>query len=156
MAGHIMYRGPVDVVVQTLKHEGLRGLYRGHTACLARELPGNFAWFGMYEACLRAVQENLGYANRAEVPLGFKAMCGSVGGVFYWAVPFPFDTVKSLMQTDTRYAGWTARRVFASVYAEEGARGLYKGLTVTCVRAAPAHAIIFLSYEGCSDFFARF
>jgi len=51
------------------------------------------------------------------------------------------------MQTDPRYANWRAHDVLRSVYREEGVRGLYKGLTVTLVRAAPAHALIFFSYE---------
>ena len=156
-----LFRGPVDVVVRTVKKEGLAGLYRGHTATLMREIPGNFAWFGVYEGVLREFQERLGFASRSDVPLGFKALAGSVGGCAvrlfiarrradaaqYWAVPFPFDTAKSLMQTDPRYANWRAHDVLRSVYREEGVRGLYKGLTVTLVRAAPAHALIFFSYE---------
>ena len=43
----------------------------------------------------------------------FAAMSGSFGGVAYWAVPFPFDTIKSMMQTDPlRYKGKNAPRVF--------------------------------------------
>jgi len=140
----------VDVVWQILKKEGLRGLYRGHTACLMREIPGNFAWFGVYEGVLREFQERGGYANRSEVPLGIKALAGSVGGCAYWAVPFPFDTAKSLMQTEARYRGAPFYKVLADVYREERVRGLYKGLSVTLVRAAPAHALIFFSFEWTS------
>ena len=32
-----------------MRKEGIRGLYRGNGATLARELPGNAAWFGVYE-----------------------------------------------------------------------------------------------------------
>ena len=85
------FKGPVDVVVQTIKKEGVQGLYRGHVACLARELPGNFAWFGVYEAVLRDFQDRFGYADRASIPLPLKSLAGSIGGVCYWAVPFPFE-----------------------------------------------------------------
>lgn len=85
------FKGPIDVVIRTVKKEGIRGLYRGHVACLARELPGNFAWFGVYEATLREFQERFGYKDRASVPLGLKSLAGSIGGVCYWAVPFPFE-----------------------------------------------------------------
>jgi hypothetical protein len=156
LSGSYIYKGPVDVVVQTIKKEGFAGLYRGHTACLMRELPGNFAWFGMYEATLRFVQEKGNYKSRAEVPLALKAISGSVGGVFYWAVPFPFDTVKSVMQTDAKFNGWSFPRVTKVIYQEEGIRGLYKGLTVTCVRAAPAHAMIFYTFELCESILARY
>lgn len=145
--GGVRYKGPIDVVVKTVRKEGLRGLYRGHTACLMRELPGNFAWFGVYESVLRAIADNLGYRSRKEIPLPLMALAGSIGGVAYWAVPFPFDTAKTLMQTEDRYRGWKAKDVLKTVFKEEGVRGLYKGLLITCIRAAPAHYLIFFSYE---------
>jgi len=82
-----LFRGPVDVVVRTVKREGLAGLYRGHTATLMREIPGNFAWFGVYESVLREFQERLGFASRSDVPLGFKALAGSVGGCAVRTLP---------------------------------------------------------------------
>jgi len=85
------YKGPVDVIVKVVRKEGIQGLYRGHVACLARELPGNFAWFGTYEAILREFQERFGYKDRESVPLALKSLAGSIGGVCYWAVPFPFE-----------------------------------------------------------------
>jgi solute carrier family 25 carnitine/acylcarnitine transporter 20/29 len=54
------------------------------------------------------------------------------------------------MQTDKRFAGQQFYNVLSTVYKEEGTRGLYKGLAVTLVRAAPAHALIFFSYEWTS------
>jgi hypothetical protein len=49
-AGFRTYKGPIDVVLQTVKTEGIvKGLYRGNTATLLREIPGNFCWYGVYE-----------------------------------------------------------------------------------------------------------
>jgi hypothetical protein len=47
--GFRAYKGPIDVVVQTVKAEGLKGLYRGNVAMILREIPGNFCWYGVYE-----------------------------------------------------------------------------------------------------------
>ena len=63
---------------------------------------------------------------------------------------------QSLLQTDPRYAGWSVPQVWRTIAAEEGLRGFYKGLTVTCVRAAPAHALIFLSFEWTEEFLAKY
>ena len=42
--------GPIDCLIQTVKREGVvRGLYKGNSAMLLREIPGNFAWYGVYE-----------------------------------------------------------------------------------------------------------
>jgi hypothetical protein len=49
--GFRTYKGPMDVVIQTIKEEGFfRGLYRGNMSMLLREIPGNFCWYGVYEA----------------------------------------------------------------------------------------------------------
>lgn len=52
--GFRAYKGPIDVIVQTVRTEGIvRGLYRGHASTLLREIPGNFVWFLLYEGvCL--------------------------------------------------------------------------------------------------------
>jgi hypothetical protein len=48
--GFRTYKGPMDVVVKTIKEEGFfRGLYRGNMSMLLREVPGNFCWYGVYE-----------------------------------------------------------------------------------------------------------
>ena len=45
------YKGPIDVVRRTIAQDGIRGLWKGQMSCLAREVPGNMAWFGFYEVC---------------------------------------------------------------------------------------------------------
>jgi len=41
------YSGVMDCVLQTIKNEGIvKGLYRGQTSLLLREMPGNFCWYG--------------------------------------------------------------------------------------------------------------
>jgi hypothetical protein len=52
-SGFRAYSGPIDVIVQTVKTEGIiKGLYRGHLSTLLREIPGNFVWYGTYEGML--------------------------------------------------------------------------------------------------------
>ena len=45
------YKGPIDVIKRTIASEGVKGLWKGQMSCLAREIPGNMAWFGFYEVC---------------------------------------------------------------------------------------------------------
>ena len=145
------YTGPGDVVIRVVKSEGLRGLYRGHVSCLFREVLGNGAWFGVYEGAVRSFQSHLGAESREEVPLFYKGISGSLAGCAYWAVPYPFDTVKSVIQTNTRFSGWKMTSVFSTVFREAGFKGLYRGLPVTLVRAAPAHALVFITFEWTSS-----
>jgi len=41
------YDGVMDCVMKTVRNEGVaKGLYRGQTSMLLREIPGNFCWYG--------------------------------------------------------------------------------------------------------------
>ena len=50
------YRGIVDCARTVFREEGLRGLYSGFSANLARALPATAIMFFVYESVLRAVQ----------------------------------------------------------------------------------------------------
>lgn len=149
------YTGPWSCAARIAREEGLRGLWRGNLSCLAREIPGNLAWFGAYESVMRLIQVAKGYERKSEVPLACSALAGSAAGVAYWAVPFPADTVKSKLQTDPRFAGRPFAEVFREVLRKDGPRGLYRGAGITCARAAPAHALLFLAYEVASSWLRR-
>ena len=40
-----LFTGPIDVITRTVRAEGVAGLFRGNLSTLAREVPGNMAWF---------------------------------------------------------------------------------------------------------------
>jgi hypothetical protein len=143
---HPSYTGPIDCLARSIRAEGARVLYRGHGATMLREVPGTACWFGAYESFLRRLAPR--DADRDKLhPLAIIA-AGASGGVAYWAVMYPADTVKSAMQTAAASAAPpsfadTARRI----YAAGGVRALYAGATPTMLRAAPSNAAIFLVYE---------
>ncbi len=146
------YKGPVDVIVKTIRSDGIQGLWKGNLSCLAREIPGNIAWFGTYEVVKRGIQKQLEIENLKDVPLGYTAFSGACAGVMYWAVPYPADTVKSRIQTDARFSELSFGSALRRIVATEGLGALYKGLGITCIRAAPSHALIFYFYEVSSTF----
>lgn len=43
------YNGTLPLLKDILKKEGIRGLYTGITGTIIRDIPGNIAWFGVYE-----------------------------------------------------------------------------------------------------------
>lgn len=63
----------------------------------------------------------------------------------YWGVPYPIDTIKSELQTSKSKDSILS--VGKRIVAERGISGLYKGLTVTLVRAIPGNAVTFFVYE---------
>lgn len=76
---------------------------------------------------------------------------GACAGMAYNLVLFPADSVKSRMQTDT-IADVAGTRGFWEVGKEMwqygGIRAFYRGCFITVLRAAPASAVIFWTYES--------
>lgn len=146
-----LYTGPVDCLLRSVRAEGLRVLYKGHVSTMLREVPGTAGWFGAYELFARAMTKP--GQSRDELHPASIVTAGALGGVAYWCAFYPADTVKSRVQSaPPASAGQSAApltflSVFRSIYRAEGVRGLYRGLSPTLLRAAPANAAIFLTYE---------
>ncbi|KAL3937794.1 MAG: hypothetical protein SGBAC_007174 [Bacillariaceae sp.] len=140
------YKGPIDVIVQTIKNEGLfRGLYKGNLLTLAREVPGNFVWYGTYETvCHYMIPEG---GTKADLGPATHMLGGAMAGAGYWTAFYPADTVKSMIQTTTSDKPSGMLESFAIIYKQQGIRGLYRGWGVTVARAAPGHGLIFVVYE---------
>mmetsp|Transcript_4352 Transcript_4352/g.6467 ORF Transcript_4352/g.6467 Transcript_4352/m.6467 type:complete len:307 (+) Transcript_4352:306-1226(+) len=150
-----VYSGPVDCVIKTVRSDGFQGLWKGNVSCLLREIPGNMAWFGTYEIVKHQVQVRFNYDNMNDVPLAWTAFAGACAGVAYWGVPYPADTVKSKIQTDPKFSGLSFGSALRKIVATEGVGALYNGVAVTCIRAAPSHALIFYFYELSSKMLER-
>ena len=135
--------GPLQVLWDTLKTDGSRGLYRGHMSTIVREVPGNFCWYGTYESvCQACIPEG---GTRKDLPTHVHLLGGATAGVAYWSFVFPADTIKSIIQTTTPSTSF--RQTFLSITNTHGLLGLYNGWGITVARAAPSHALVFATYE---------
>ncbi|KAF3360075.1 hypothetical protein VdG1_01765 [Verticillium dahliae VDG1] len=72
------YKGPYDVVRQLYAEGGLRSVFRGSAATLARDGPGSAAYFAAYEYIKRPVPANA--ATFLGVELAHQAMNKAFGG----------------------------------------------------------------------------
>jgi len=145
----VRYTSSFDCFKHTVQEGGLKALFQGHVGTLCREVPGNAAWFGGYELGIRALTPTGG--SKSDIHPAGLAASGALGGMCYWLMPFPFDVVKSKIQTGTHGlpAGVTANvpNVLKHVMATEGIKGLYRGCGLTVARAAPSNATLFVTYE---------
>lgn len=148
------YRSTWNCVVQTVMNEGVKnGLYRGALATLLREIPGNAAWFGVYEtACTMMTPVN---GTKDDLKVHQLMLAGGLSGMAYWTAFFPADTVKSCMQTDPAAAAAGFRATFLRLYREVGLRALYRGWGLTVSRAMPSNALLFLAFETVERFLRR-
>ena len=144
------YKGPFDCIKQIVKTEGAQGLWRGNFGTTMRELPGNFFWFGTYEAaCLFATPAN---GTRDDLTPFHHMACGASAGIAYRTSNYWADTVKSKIQTDPKFENAKFFNVLSHIIKTEGMKGLYRGWLVTALRAAPTHAVIFAAYEQTMKF----
>lgn len=145
--GAVKYGGPMDVAKHVLKSEGgVRGLFKGLIPTLAREVPGNAAMFGVYEALK---QYFAGGSDTSGLGRGSLIVAGGLAGATFWLSVYPTDVVKSVIQVDDyrkpKFSG--SIDAFKKILASEGVKGLYKGFGPAMARSVPANAACFLAYE---------
>jgi len=145
--GAVQYSGPFDVARHVLRSEGgMLGLYKGLTPTLMREVPGNAAMFGAYEA---TKQYLAGGQDTSKLGRGSQLFAGGVAGAMFWVSVYPTDVIKSVIQVDDhrnpKYKG--TMDAFRKVFAAEGVKGLYRGFGPAMARSVPANAACFLAYE---------
>lgn len=142
-----LYSGPLDCI-RKLSHPtngGItRGLYRGTSVTLVREAQAYGFWFLTFEYLMAQDLKRSGSgAKREDIPAWKVAVYGGLAGEMLWISSYPFDVVKSKMQSDrlgdqVRYRG--VMDCFAQTYRIEGLRGFWKGIGPTLLRAMPVSA----------------
>jgi len=136
-----MYNSAFDCLIKTSASlGGVRRLFSGWCTTLARDMPGNAIYFLTYEAVSNYL------SSQGQPAPGYAVIAGgSSAGVAYWGFIYPFDTVKSRIQTmGIQERFWT---IFIQEYKRCGFSGLYRGIGVTIPRAAISNGVIFFSYE---------
>lgn len=146
-----LYNGPLDCVRKLSAQGGglLPGLFRGQAVTVLREAQAYGVWFLSFEWLMNADAARNGI-DRREIPSWKIALYGGLAGEALWLGSYPFDVVKSKMQTDgfgsaKRYA--TMRDCFAQIWRAEGALGFWRGIGPTLLRAMPVSAATFATVE---------
>ena len=138
-----LYSGPIDCVRKLSVHEGvLAGLYRGQIVTILREAQAYGVWFLSFEYMMNADAKRNGI-QRNEIPQWKVATYGGLAGEALWLGSYPFDVVKSKMQSDgfgpnKKYVSMSD--CFKQTWRGEGARGFWKGIGPTLLRAMPVSA----------------
>ncbi|RDA87055.1 hypothetical protein CP532_3257 [Ophiocordyceps camponoti-leonardi (nom. inval.)] len=147
-----LYNGPVDCARKIAVEAGgwLPALYKGTCVTLLREATAYGAWFATFEALMTADVNRNARSDRAQVPAWKVAFYGGLAGEALWLVSYPFDVVKSKMQTDgfgltCRYP--TMRSCFVHTWRQGGFGAFWKGIWPTLFRAMPVSAGTFAVVE---------
>ncbi|KAK9239896.1 mitochondrial carrier domain-containing protein [Lipomyces kononenkoae] len=144
------FSGPMDVIRQIRQRSGIAGLFRGLTPTLLREGHGMGVYFLTYEYLVNRdmARNNI---ERKDIPGWRLCVYGGCAGYGVWLSAYPFDVIKSKMQTDSIDA---ATRQFSSTidcarktFQLSGIKGFFRGFVPTILRAAPVNASTFYAFE---------
>ncbi|KAI3609763.1 putative odc2-mitochondrial 2-oxodicarboxylate carrier [Moniliophthora roreri] len=125
------YAGPMDVVKQIVKKEGLLGLH--------------LWWNGGYFGCIFQVKSMMPKAETPQAQLFNNFISGSIGGL-------AGTVVKSRIQGTIKVPGvkpkynWTYPAL-VTIFREEGPAALYKGFVPKVLRLAPGGGVLLLVVE---------
>ncbi|TQS32714.1 hypothetical protein Golomagni_06963 [Golovinomyces magnicellulatus] len=151
-----VYKSLMGAVGEIYRDESWRGFFRGLGPALAQIVP----YMGMFFVAYEGLRLPMGEMN---LPWGTgDATAGILGSVIAKTAVFPLDLVRKRIQvqgpTRGRYVYGdipvyrTTVGAIRTIAAREGLRGLYKGLPISLIKAAPASAVTVWTYERSLNF----
>ncbi|KAL2808558.1 mitochondrial carrier domain-containing protein [Aspergillus granulosus] len=154
---HRVYGSLFTSVREIARHEGAAGFFRGCSAAVGQIVPYMGLFFATYET-LRPAMASMSQGGMLPLPPGSgDAAAGVIASVLAKTGVFPLDLVRKRLQVQGPTRALYVHRnipeyhgVFSTValiYRTHGVRGLYRGLTVSLFKAAPASAVTMWTYE---------
>lgn len=147
---------------QIAKDEGPQGFFRGLGAGVSQIVPYMGLFFASYES-LKPITAN----SPIPLPLGSSdAVAGVIASVLSKTAVYPLDTTRKRLQVQgpsrERYVHRNIPtyngviKTLQHIWQHEGRRGMYRGLTVSLLKAAPASAVTMWTYERAMDLMIAF
>lgn len=155
-----LYKGPVQAARKILSGHGITGLYRAWWVTAWREVPAFGTYFAFYDFAKDRINSFLAKqagivddgenAENHSHKWAASALAGGSTGALTWLMIYPFDIIKTRIQTAPMDTPLEKRRMLAvgrDIVQKEGFGALFRGLNVTLIRAFPVNGIIFPVYE---------
>ena len=132
------FKGPMDCVMQTVKKEGIRGLYKGATPPLVGWMVMDSVLMGSLHTYRRMMADHVFHVDRASLPSVGHGMAGCLAGATVSFIAAPVEHIKARLQI--QYAAKKAGRLYSGpldclnkIYKHHGVRGVFHGLSATLV-----------------------
>ncbi|KAH8803080.1 mitochondrial thiamine pyrophosphate carrier 1 [Xylogone sp. PMI_703] len=146
-----VYKSLRASILDIARREGPRGFFQGLTAGVGQIIPYMGIFFATYETLRLPL-------SKLQLPFSSgDATAGIAASLIAKTAVFPFDLIRKRLQvqgpTREMYVHKnipTYKGVFSTmrlILQNEGRRGLYRGLTVSLFKAAPASAVTMWTYE---------
>jgi solute carrier family 25 protein 38 len=124
--------------------EGIKGLFRGLTATLVRDVPQAGLHYSFYKQSMQLLQTS--FPALPSYVVSF--VSGSGAGVYSTLLTYPFDVVRTRIQLRSSYKN-TFHGILL-IAREEGWIGLFRGITPRLIKKACTGAITWSSFEALS------
>ncbi|KZT68708.1 mitochondrial carrier [Daedalea quercina L-15889] len=138
------------VTRRILKEYGIRGLFRGITSTALRDI-GYGSYFAAYEATVRYWPRTASQKASNVTPWLATLTAGGLAGIAGWIATFPFDVVKTRVQSTLNRAPENPYRntwsTIVASYRNEGLSVFFRGLAPTLIRAIPVNMVTFTTFE---------
>ncbi|KAF9067331.1 mitochondrial carrier domain-containing protein [Rhodocollybia butyracea] len=138
-----MFKGPMDIISQTIRKEGFFALYKGMASPLLGIAGVNSLLFASYGVSRRII------SPFPQLSLPETSLAGAMAGAANAVLASPVEMFKVRMQG--QYGGAQDKRLSAvskEVWKEWGFRkGVMRGYWVTVAREIPAYAGFYTAYE---------
>ncbi|GAV87400.1 Mito_carr domain-containing protein [Cephalotus follicularis] len=153
-SGHAKYNGGLDVVRQVIKSDGIRGLYRGFGLSVMTYSPSSAVWWASYGSSQRVIWRIFGHdSDPEEVPpsqwriMLVQAGGGITAGAAASCITTPLDTIKTRLQVMGHENRPSARQIVTKLIADDGWKGLYRGLGPRFFSMSAWGTSMILAYE---------
>ena len=117
----------ISVLVETLREERIRGLYRGYFSTVMREVPFAFIQFPLWEYLKFCWAEQQCESLKAWQ----SGVCGAVAGAMAAGLTTPLDVAKTRIMLANKHsslAGGSILAALKTVHMERGISGLFAGI----------------------------
>lgn len=139
----------VGAFSKVLKNEGALALWKGNGASVLHRFPYSAVNFFTYEVVKAGIVAQ-GHPQLSDSSSLTLFASGAVAGGVATIACYPIDLIRTRLatqlSTEVRYHG--IRHAAQRIHAEEGLRGLYRGLVATLMVTVPNLAINFTLYDA--------
>jgi len=136
------FKRAVTFLFKSAQQDGLRSLWRGNSATVARIVPYAGVQFASHEWW----KEVIGAQTQTSTP-GKRYIAGCLAGSSAVTLTYPLDLARARMAVSNRCQYRSIFSVFRKVAVEEGVRSLYRGFLPTMVGIIPYAGTSFFVYE---------
>lgn len=137
--------GSLKLAKNIIIEEGIRGLYRGYTLALLRDIPGLAVSFGTFQYTKLKLLSLWGDKTYNSL------ISGAFAGAVTWLFIYPQDLVKTRFQNGKQKTS----QIVKEILAKDGLRGFWRGFGACMTRAPIAVACSYWTYDESKKILTR-